>query len=40
MSAQAQLQASSQAAQAAHSQGGFKDGVPKSLEDLIGDGDE
>ncbi|ODN87719.1 nascent polypeptide-associated complex subunit alpha [Cryptococcus wingfieldii CBS 7118] len=35
--AQQQLQASSQAAQQAHAQGGFKDGVPKSLEDLVGD---
>ena len=41
ISAQAQLAASSQAAQSAHSQGGFKDGVPKSLEELMaGDGDE
>lgn len=41
LSAQAQLAASSQAAQQAHSQGGFKDGVPKSLEDLMGgEGDE
>ncbi|KAK1923386.1 NAC domain-containing protein [Papiliotrema laurentii] len=41
LSAQAQLAASSQAAQRAHQQGGFKDGVPQSLEDLMaGDGDE
>lgn len=39
MSAQAQLAASSQAAQKAHQQGGFKEGVPKSLEDLM-TGDE
>jgi len=37
MSAQAQLAASSQAAQRAHQAGGFKDGVPKSLEELMGD---
>lgn len=37
LSAQAQLAASSQAAQAAHQAGGFKEGVPKSLEDLMGD---
>jgi nascent polypeptide-associated complex subunit alpha len=36
LSAQAQLAASSQAAQAAHQAGGFKEGVPKSLEDLMG----
>ncbi|WWC92633.1 uncharacterized protein L201_007592 [Kwoniella dendrophila CBS 6074] len=36
LQAQAQLQASSQAAQKAHEQGGFKDGVPQSLEDLMG----
>lgn len=41
LSAQQQLQASSQAAQAAHQAGGFKDGqAPKSLEDLMGEGDE
>lgn len=39
MSAQAQLAASSQAAQKAHQQGGFKEGVPKSLEELM-TGDE
>ncbi|WVQ84794.1 nascent polypeptide-associated complex subunit alpha [Cryptococcus sp. DSM 104549] len=39
LQAQAQLAASSQAAQQAHAQGGFKEGVPKSLEDLMG-GDE
>ncbi|ORY34575.1 NAC domain-domain-containing protein [Naematelia encephala] len=39
MSAQAQLQASSQAAQKAHSQGGFKEGAPQSLEDLLGEGE-
>ncbi|WVW87099.1 hypothetical protein I302_109156 [Kwoniella bestiolae CBS 10118] len=39
LQAQAQLAASSQAAQKAHAQGGFKEGVPKSLEDLMG-GDE
>ncbi|WRT69864.1 uncharacterized protein IL334_006855 [Kwoniella shivajii] len=39
LQAQAQLAASSQAAQKAHAQGGFKEGVPQSLEDLIG-GDE
>ena len=39
ISAQAQLAASSQAAQKAHQQGGFKEGVPKSLEDLM-QGDE
>lgn len=39
-SAQAQLAASSQAAQKAHAAGGFKDGVPKSLEDLMEGGDE
>jgi nascent polypeptide-associated complex subunit alpha len=38
-SAQAQLAASSQAAQRAHQQGGFKEGVPQSLEELMG-GDE
>lgn len=37
MSAQAQLAASSQAAQKAHQQGGFKEGVPKSLEELMTD---
>ncbi|GMK56571.1 hypothetical protein CspeluHIS016_0304110 [Cutaneotrichosporon spelunceum] len=31
-----QLQASTQAAQAAHAAGGFKDGVPQSLEELMG----
>jgi nascent polypeptide-associated complex subunit alpha len=40
LSAQAQLAASSQAAQKAHAAGGFKDGVPKSLEDLMEGGDE
>lgn len=40
VSAQAQLAASSQAAQKAHSQGGFKEGVPKSLEELMGGDDE
>ncbi|KAK4689875.1 nascent polypeptide-associated complex subunit alpha, partial [Tremellales sp. Uapishka_1] len=35
VNAQQQLAASSQAAQQAHAQGGFKDGVPKSLEDLM-----
>jgi nascent polypeptide-associated complex subunit alpha len=39
ISAQAQLAASSQAAQRAHQQGGFKEGVPKSLEDLMGEGE-
>jgi nascent polypeptide-associated complex subunit alpha len=39
VAAQQQLQASTAAAQAAHAQGGFKDGVPQSLEDLMG-GDE
>ncbi|KAL7419311.1 hypothetical protein Q5752_006149 [Cryptotrichosporon argae] len=39
ISAQQQLQASSQAAQAAHAAGGFKDGGIRSLEDLMG-GDE
>ncbi len=39
LNAQQQLAASTQAAQAAHQQGGFKDGVPKTLEDLVG-GDE
>ncbi|KAK8849804.1 nascent polypeptide-associated complex subunit alpha [Kwoniella newhampshirensis] len=39
LQAQAQLAASSQAAQAAHAQGGFKEGVPKSLEDLMGGDD-
>ncbi len=37
MSAQAQLAASSQAAQKAHQQGGFKEGVPKSLDELMTD---
>ncbi|WVR07911.1 hypothetical protein IAU60_004954 [Kwoniella sp. DSM 27419] len=42
LQAQAQLAASSQAAQKAHAQGGFKDGVPQSLEDLMAgnDGDD
>lgn len=40
LSAQAQLAASSSAAQKAHAAGGFKDGVPKSLEDLMEGGDE
>lgn len=40
ISAQQQLAASSSAAQAATQQGGFKDGVPKSLEELMEDGDE
>lgn len=41
ISAQAQLQASSAAAQQAHKQGGFKDGdIPKSLEDLVGGAEE
>jgi nascent polypeptide-associated complex subunit alpha len=40
ISAQAQLAASSQAAQDAHSQGGFKDGIPKSLEELMAEGDD
>jgi nascent polypeptide-associated complex subunit alpha len=39
INAQQQLLASTQAAQAAHAQGGFKDGVPQSLDDLMG-GDE
>lgn len=39
IAAQQQLQASTAAAQAAHAAGGFKDGVPKSLEELMG-GDE
>lgn len=37
LSAQAQLAASTDAAQKAHSQGGFKDGVPKDFEDLMAD---
>ena len=40
LSAQAQLAASSQAAQAAHQAGGFKDGIPRSLEDLVAEDDE
>lgn len=36
LNAQQQLLASTQAAQAAHAQGGFKEGVPQSLEDLMG----
>lgn len=42
LSAQQQLQASSSAAQAAQQAGGFKerDGVPKSLEDLMAENDE
>nr|XP_018260089.1 nascent polypeptide-associated complex subunit alpha [Kwoniella dejecticola CBS 10117]OBR82247.1 nascent polypeptide-associated complex subunit alpha [Kwoniella dejecticola CBS 10117] len=39
LQAQAQLAASSQAAQKAHAQGGFKEGVPQSLEDLMGGDD-
>ncbi|WVO15031.1 nascent polypeptide-associated complex subunit alpha [Cryptococcus depauperatus] len=39
LQAQAQLAASSQAAQQAHAQGGFKEGVPQSLEELVA-GDE
>ncbi|RSH81008.1 GAL4 enhancer protein [Apiotrichum porosum] len=39
VAAQQQLQASTAAAQAAHAQGGFKDGVPQSLEDLMGGDD-
>ncbi|WOO82142.1 Nascent polypeptide-associated complex subunit alpha [Vanrija pseudolonga] len=39
ISAQQQLAASTQAAQAAHASGGFKDGIPKSLEDLMGGDD-
>ncbi|WWD20435.1 nascent polypeptide-associated complex subunit alpha [Kwoniella shandongensis] len=39
LQAQAQLAASSQAAQKAHAQGGFKEGAPKSLEDLMGGDD-
>lgn len=39
IAAQQQLQASTQAAKAAHAAGGFKDGVPQSLEELMG-GDE
>jgi nascent polypeptide-associated complex subunit alpha len=39
LNAQSQLAASSQAAQRAHQQGGFKEGVPKSLEELM-EGDE
>lgn len=35
INAQQQLQASSSAAQQASEAGGFKDGVPKSLEDLM-----
>ncbi|KAL0255257.1 nascent polypeptide-associated complex subunit alpha [Cryptococcus deuterogattii R265] len=37
LQAQAQLAASSQAAQQAHAHGGFKEGVPKSLEELMQD---
>ena len=40
LSAQAQLAASSSAAQKAHQQGGFKDGVPQSLEELMADDGE
>ncbi|OCF34406.1 nascent polypeptide-associated complex subunit alpha [Kwoniella heveanensis BCC8398] len=39
LQAQAQLAASSQAAQKAHAQGGFKEGVPQSLEELMGGDD-
>ncbi|EIW71348.1 hypothetical protein TREMEDRAFT_28397 [Tremella mesenterica DSM 1558] len=39
MSAQAQLAASTNAAQKAHQQGGFKEGIPKELADLVGEDD-